>query len=105
MNEPNFPTFNNVIDIHARSLGEHGGSEGVREPGLVESALASAKNIYHYTGGDLYDVAAGYAFHLAESQAFVDGNKAYSRRRRAGLFGAEWRLHPAGTLGTLYRDD
>jgi death-on-curing protein len=37
--------------------------------------LASAKNIYHYANGDLFDVAAGYAFHIAESQAFLDGNK------------------------------
>jgi death-on-curing protein len=61
--------------IHARSLAEHGGSEGVRDPGLVESALASAENIFYYAHGDVFDVPAGYAFHLAESQAFIDGNK------------------------------
>ena len=49
--------------------------EGARDPGLIESALASAKNIFYYGNGDLFDVAAGYAFHLAESQAFIDGNK------------------------------
>ena len=43
--------------------------------GLVESALASAKNTFYYINGDLFDVAASYAFHLAESQAFIDGNK------------------------------
>jgi death-on-curing protein len=43
--------------------------------GLVESALASAKNTLFYAGGDWFDVAAGYAFHLAEAQAFIDGNK------------------------------
>jgi death-on-curing protein len=64
-----------VLRIHAQSLAEHGGSEGVRDLGLVESALASAKNIFYYAHGDLFDVAAGYAFHVAESQAFVDGNK------------------------------
>jgi death-on-curing protein len=41
----------------------------------VESALASAQNAFYYGHGDLFDVAASYAFHLAESQAFVDGNK------------------------------
>lgn len=75
MSEPDFLEIDEVIQIHTRSLAEHGGSEGVRDMGLVESALASAKNIFYYAGGDLFDVAAGYAFHLAESQAFVDGNK------------------------------
>ena len=70
-----FLTLDEILQIHARSLAEHGGSEGIREPGLLESALASAKNTFHYGGGDLFDVAASYAFHLAESQAFVDGNK------------------------------
>ena len=75
MNEPFFLTLDEVLQMHARSLAEHGGSEGVREPGLVESALASARNTWYCGNGDLFDVAASYAFHLAESQAFVDGNK------------------------------
>ena len=75
MSEPIFLTLDEVLRIHARSLAEHGGSEGIREPGLVDSALASAQNTLHYGRGDLFDVAASYAFHLAESQAFVDGNK------------------------------
>jgi death-on-curing protein len=56
-------------------LAEHGGGDGVRDLGLVESALASAKNTFYYANGDLFDVASSYAFHLAESQAFIDGNK------------------------------
>lgn len=75
MSEPEFLTVDEVFRIHARSLAEHGGSEGVRDQGLVESALASAKNVFYYGGGDQFDVAAAYAFHLAESQAFIDGNK------------------------------
>ncbi len=75
MSEPIFLSLEEVLQIHARSLAEHGGVEGIREPGLVDSAFASAKNIFYYGGGDLFDVAAGYAFHLAESQAFLDGNK------------------------------
>lgn len=47
----------------------------MRDPGAVESALASAQNTWFYAGGDLFDIAATYAFHLAESQAFLDGNK------------------------------
>jgi len=70
-----FLTLPEVLRIHSRSLEEHGGGEGVREPGLIESALASAENTLHYGGGDVFDIAASYAFHIAESQAFVDGNK------------------------------
>ena len=75
MSEPVFLELDDVLRIHARSLAEHGGSEGVRDGGLVESALASAKNTFYYANGDLFDVAASYAFHIAESQAFLDGNK------------------------------
>jgi death-on-curing protein len=75
VNEPVFPTLDEVLKLHTRSLSEHGGSEGVRDRGLVESALASAKNTFYYAHGDLFDVAASYAFHLAQSQAFLDGNK------------------------------
>jgi death-on-curing protein len=73
--DPIFLTLEEVFVIHGRSLAEHGGSEEIRDQGLIESALASAKNTFYYANGDLFDVAASYAFHLAESQAFVDGNK------------------------------
>jgi death-on-curing protein len=72
---PRFLTLAQVHRLHDRALAEHGGQAGVREPGLVESALASARNAFWYVRGDLFDIAAAYAFHLAESQAFVDGNK------------------------------
>jgi death-on-curing protein len=75
VSEPIFLSLDEVHVIHARSLAEHGGSEGVRDAGLIESALASAQNTFHYANGDVFDVAASYAFHLAESQAFIDGNK------------------------------
>ena len=72
---PRSLTLAETYDLHRTSLEEHGGSAGVREPGLVESALASAENAFWYGHGDLSEIAAAYAFHLAESQAFVDGNK------------------------------
>jgi death-on-curing protein len=72
---PVFLTLEEVHRLHARSLEEHGGSEGVRDSGLVESALASAKNTFLYGSEDVFDIAASYAFHIAEAQAFVDGNK------------------------------
>ena len=70
-----FLELETVFAIHRRSLAEYGGTDGVRDMGLIESAFASAQNTAHYGGGDVFDVAATYAFHLAESQAFLDGNK------------------------------
>ena len=73
--EPTFLSLDQVMALHRRSLAEHGGLDGVRDPGAVESALASAQNTWIYGGGDLHDIAAAYAYHIAESQAFLDGNK------------------------------
>jgi death-on-curing protein len=70
-----FLTRTQIERLHDSSLAEFGGSAGVRDEGLIESALASAKNTFFYGQGDLFDVAASYAFHLAEAQAFLDGNK------------------------------
>jgi death-on-curing protein len=64
-----------IEQLHADSLALFGGSEGVRDRGLLESALASAKNTRLYGGGDVFDIAASYAFHIAEAQAYLDGNK------------------------------
>jgi death-on-curing protein len=103
VNEPNFLTLDEVFKIHARSLAEHGGSDGVRDSGLVESALASAKNTFYYAHGDLFDVAASYAFHIAEAQAFIDGNKrtavasamVFLARNGAYIQPAPWELYLA----------
>ena len=66
-----------VLAIHSRQLAEHGGSEGVRDNGLLESALARPQQLYAYgdPAPDLADLAASLAFGLARNHAFVDGNK------------------------------
>jgi len=66
-----------VLAIHRRQLAEHGGSEGVRDPGLLDSALARPKNLLAYAGGepDLPRLAASYAWGLSRNHPFVDGNK------------------------------
>jgi len=48
---------------------------GIRDKGSLESAIFHPQNAYFYGGGDLFDVAAAYAYHIAEAQAFLDGNK------------------------------
>jgi death-on-curing protein len=66
-----------VLAIHKRQLAEHGGSEGLRDEGLLESALARPLNRQAY--GDpsltLAELAASYAFGLVRNHPFVDGNK------------------------------
>jgi death-on-curing protein len=75
VNEPVFLDFAVVEDIHHASLEMYGGMPGIRDKTLIESALGAAKNTFHYAHGDLFDIAATYAFHLAQAQAFIDGNK------------------------------
>jgi death-on-curing protein len=64
-----------VEAFHRRSLEDHGGQDGIRNEHGLESALAQPMNVYFYGQGDLYDMAAAYAYHLAENQPFIDGNK------------------------------
>jgi death-on-curing protein len=75
VDEPRFLTIAEVLYLHEESLKRFGGSAGLREMGLIGAALGSAQNAFWYGRGNLYDIAAAYAFHLAEAQAFIDGNK------------------------------
>jgi death-on-curing protein len=75
MSEPLFLTPAQVESFHRRALELFGGLEGLRDRALFESAMAQAQNIYWYGQGDLHDIAAAYGFHLAQAQAFLDGNK------------------------------
>lgn len=64
-----------VLAIHARQISEHGGSAGLRDDGLLESALARPPQLHAYGNPDLADLAAALAFGLARNHAFIDGNK------------------------------
>jgi len=70
-----FLEIDDVLDLQEESLKRYGGASGLRESGLLDSAIAAALNTFLYANGDEFDVAAAYAFHLAESQCFFDGNK------------------------------
>ncbi|HXT12972.1 MAG TPA: type II toxin-antitoxin system death-on-curing family toxin [Candidatus Angelobacter sp.] len=73
--EPDFLTIAEILYLHDESLARFGGSAGIRDRGLVESAAGAAQNSFWYGHGGLFEIAAAYAFHIAESQAFIDGNK------------------------------
>lgn len=84
MREPEFLDVEEVIALHGRQLEEFGGSSGIRDRGLLESAVAMPAATFGgaFVHEDLFAMAAAYAFHIAENQPFVDGNK------RAGLYAA-----------------
>jgi death-on-curing protein len=75
MTEPRWLPKDLVLAVHDRQLAEHGGMSGVRDEGLLESALARPQNLFAYGQGDLPALAAAYAFGLARNHPFVDGNK------------------------------
>lgn len=64
-----------VQAVHEYQLAEHGGLDGVRDAGLVESALARPRNLAAYGDPDAADLAAAYAYGLAKNHGFADGNK------------------------------
>ncbi|MEK6637032.1 MAG: type II toxin-antitoxin system death-on-curing family toxin [Pseudomonadota bacterium] len=64
-----------AIAIHERQLAEHGGGIGVRDEGLLESALGRPINRWAYGEDDLCALAAAYAFRVARNHPFIDGNK------------------------------
>jgi len=72
---PRWLTKAEVLAAHDRQLVEHGGPSGIRDEGLLESALARPENLLAYGDPDVADLAAAYAFGLAKNHPFVDGNK------------------------------
>lgn len=64
-----------VLIYHDLQIGEHGGAEGVRDRGGLESALARPENLAAYGDPDLFDLAAAYAGGIVRNHPFVDGNK------------------------------
>ena len=76
MKEPKWLLSKAVVSIHQMLLAEHGGGRGVRDKGLLDSALDRPINKYQYDESvNLYDLAAAYSFGLARNHPFVDGNK------------------------------
>jgi len=71
-----------LLLLHGESLVLHGGAPGMRDEGLLDSALARPENLAAYGQPDVFDCAAAYAFGLAKNHPFIDGNK------RAAFLGA-----------------
>jgi death-on-curing protein len=75
MSEPEWLDIDIVLDFHAEQLALFGGADGIRDRGLLESALARPLNKYGYGETGLATLAAAYGFGIARNHPFIDGNK------------------------------
>jgi death-on-curing protein len=75
VNEPIWLRLEAILAAHDQQLAEHGGGAGIRDRGLLESALARPLNLHAYGEPSLAKLAAAYAFGIAKNHPFVDGNK------------------------------
>jgi len=82
--DPSFLEVDDVLEIHATQLEVYGGSPGLRDRGLLESAVAQPQSSFggEFVHDGLFEMAAAYLFHIVRNHPFVDGNK------RAGLLTA-----------------
>lgn len=72
-----FLTTDDVLEIHRDQIRVYGGSDGIRDVGLMESALAQPSAAFSgvQLHADLFEMAAAYLFHLVQNHPFIDGNK------------------------------
>jgi death on curing protein len=74
--EPRWISKRAVLALHSEQLAEHGGSDGIRDESLLDSALAKPQNVFAYAESpSIFTLAASYAFGIARNHAFIDGNK------------------------------
>jgi len=102
--EPSFLSVDEVIFLHDEQLVRFGGAAGIRDADLLASAVGTPQASFggEFLHPDLFSMAAAYAFHIAQNQPFVDGNK------RAGLLSALVFLDLTGMMvsdpeGLLYQ--
>lgn len=99
--EPNFLSLETILKIHQVQIHEFGGSDGIRDVGLLQSATAMPQAQFggQYLHVNLYEMAAAYMYHIALNHPFVDGNK------RVGFMAADTFLITNGILLTASVSD
>jgi len=75
MKEPNWLGLKLILALQNESIAKYGGSPGLRDQGLLESALARPKNLFLYENPDIFGIAASYGYGLVKNHPFIDGNK------------------------------
>ncbi|BCX46390.1 death-on-curing protein [Haloferula helveola] len=99
--EPIWLKLEFILKLHSRQLAEHGGSDGIRDEGMLVSALNRPADKWHYADPkpDLCELAAAYAFGFAKNHPFIDGNK------RTSAMACETFLVRNGLLPTASEDE
>ena len=75
MKEPYWLTREECLALHEMMLSQHGGSEGLRDENMLESALAKPRQLFAYGKPTMSDLAASYVFGVVKNHPFIDGNK------------------------------
>lgn len=75
MNEPTWLLESAVLIAHEITIAMHGGGAGIRDHGLLQSALVRPRNLYEYGEPDVVELAASYMAGIVKNHPFVDGNK------------------------------
>ena len=75
MSEPIWLSKDFVLILHEKVVNETGGSQGVRDDTLLESALSRPQNAYYYENANIFEMAACYAGGISSNHPFIDGNK------------------------------
>lgn len=75
MKKPAWVLRETVLTLHEQSLAEFGGAAGIRDEGLLDSALGKPENLFAYGKPTVFDLAASYGFGLVKNHPFIDGNK------------------------------
>ena len=90
--DPEFLRVDDVLELHRDQIERYGGDPGIRDRGLIEAAVAMPRQSFggQFLHVDLFEMAAAYAFHLAGSQAFLDGNKRVGLAVETGRSGRSW---------------
>jgi death-on-curing protein len=99
MHEPVWITEEDCLSFHEKLLFRFGGSSGVRDRGLLLSALARPQHLFSYEQPSLFDMAAAYAHGIVKNHPFVDGNK------RSGLLAAAVFLEANGVRVSVTEED
>lgn len=77
MTAPEFLSLDEILEIHRDQISRYGGAPGLREAGLLQSAIAQPRVMFggQYLHADLFEMAAAYLFHIVKNHSFIDGNK------------------------------
>jgi death-on-curing protein len=75
--DPVFLALDEVIEIHREMIAQYGGSDGIRDDGLLESAVATPQAGFggEYVHSNIFEMSAAYLFHIVKNHPFIDGNK------------------------------